>query len=349
MQIMHKYFEEVRQTTIGKIELLKDRKFSATLDEWTSMKNRWFLNVNLHTADKEDGFFNLGLIRITGSCPAETVYELYVHKLEEFGLKADDIVGVTTDGARVMTRFGQMTQITHQQCYNHGVHLGVTDVLFKKIDSRPIQVEAADETESDGGDSEMEADDEDGNYNSDDVSANVRFDISMALKRVRRIVKLFKRSSVKNNFLQSHIIAAADGNGKELNLKLDCKTRWNSTDTMIERFLTVHNSVSSTLRELSLSQYLVKDLHNSLHPITMAVEALSDRNANLITAEEALQFLFDALKEQQGPIAQELYHSILKRVSERRNKDLVSLIKYMQNKDLKGSNELPLSSKKAIH
>lgn len=81
----------------------------------------------------------------------------------------------------------------------------------------------------------------------------------------------------------------------------------------------------------------------------MAVEALSRRDATLLTAEGALKFLFQTLKEQNGIFAEEFFEAMQTRINERRNKDLVTLLRYLQNKDLSDSDGLPLSSKKSIH
>lgn len=59
------------------------------------------------------------------------------------------------------------------------------------------------------------------------------------------------------------------------------------------------------------------------------------------------KFLLNALKLQNSPIAKEFYHAMRVRINERRNKHIVSLIKYLHNKDLNSSEEMPLSSRKA--
>ena len=66
------------------------KKFSLTLDEWTSKRNRRYINVNIHGMDKKQ--HNLGLIRIYGSCPAEKAVELVEQRLNEFCLNFTDIV-----------------------------------------------------------------------------------------------------------------------------------------------------------------------------------------------------------------------------------------------------------------
>ena len=52
------------------IEKLKsNRRFSITLDEWTSMRMKRYVNINLHDA-KEKEPCDLELLRIFGSCSA---------------------------------------------------------------------------------------------------------------------------------------------------------------------------------------------------------------------------------------------------------------------------------------
>ena len=54
------------------------------------------------------------------------------------------------------------------------------------------------------------------------------------VQKDRKIVKLFRRSPVKNdNHLQPYIL---ENFGREKMLLLDCKTRWNSLLTMLEKF-----------------------------------------------------------------------------------------------------------------
>lgn len=67
------------------------------MDEWTT-GNRRFANVNLHGNLKT---YCLGMIRAKGSMPAERCKELVDNLLKDFGLKYKNIVGITTDAAKV--------------------------------------------------------------------------------------------------------------------------------------------------------------------------------------------------------------------------------------------------------
>lgn len=310
MNLMHKFFAVAKKETIADLKSLKrnGEKFSATLDEWTSGSNRRYLNVNVHTSSGRA--INLGLIRVTGSCPAEELERLFGKKLNEFELTKEDIIGCTSDGARVMQRFGRMLWCTHQECLNHGLHLGVIDIIVRKVENLPVYVEVSNESDSDSDDDSAYNDDngdssddnDNGDISDDDDNRDISDDecvpvsvyelrpqIHSALQKVRKIIILFKNSPVKNSVLQEHVKKQLN---KELKLLLDCRTRWNSTDTMLQRFLLLYPSSKAALLELNLGHYqidddieLLENLLQCLRPIKMAVIELSKRDCDLLKCE----------------------------------------------------------------
>ena len=56
-----------------------NHRFSLTLDEYTSMQNRRYMNINVYVEG-----WNLGLVRIFGSMPAEKAVAVVKKKLDEF-------------------------------------------------------------------------------------------------------------------------------------------------------------------------------------------------------------------------------------------------------------------------
>ena len=50
-------------------------------------------------------------------------------------------------------------------------------------------------------------------------------EIENVFKKVRKVVKIFRKSPVKNVVLQKYVLLEQN---KELSFVLDCKTRWNS-------------------------------------------------------------------------------------------------------------------------
>ena len=100
------------------------------MDEYTSLQNKRFMNINLHT---EDDHWNLGVFRIEGSMTSDRVVELVNEKLGTYSLNLDEhILCATTDGALVMVRYGKLVLPEHQLCYAHAIHLSVIDVLYNK-------------------------------------------------------------------------------------------------------------------------------------------------------------------------------------------------------------------------
>lgn len=83
--IAHEFCAVAKSEVIIKIKSHNDKsgKFSPTLDEWTSLRNRRYLNINIHFNKL---FVNLGLVKIEGSCTAEVTINLVDSKLSEFTL-----------------------------------------------------------------------------------------------------------------------------------------------------------------------------------------------------------------------------------------------------------------------
>ena len=74
--------------------------------------------------------FNLGLVRIYGSCTAEHCVDIVEERLKSFNLNIkNDIIGITTDGASMMIKVGKIMLCYQQLCYAHGIQLAVIDVL----------------------------------------------------------------------------------------------------------------------------------------------------------------------------------------------------------------------------
>ena len=117
-----------------KLKLKEGKRFSLTFDEWTSLRNRRYMVINVH--EGEGHHWGLGLVRVEGSMPAEKCILLLKRKLEAFGLNLHtDIVGICTDGASVMCKVGKLIDVQHQLCLAHGIHLAVHDVLYKRTHS----------------------------------------------------------------------------------------------------------------------------------------------------------------------------------------------------------------------
>jgi hypothetical protein len=125
--------------------LQNKQRVSLTFDEWTSTRNRRYMNINVHLSDKQQpSFYSLGLIRVKGSMPAEKCCELLEKKLKSFGISlTDHVVAICTDGASVMTKVGKLIAPEQQLCYAHGIQLAVLDVLYKKPKASPAAASAA--------------------------------------------------------------------------------------------------------------------------------------------------------------------------------------------------------------
>ena len=155
MDLIHAFYDEAKLETITELDSTKmsGKKFSITLDEWTSKRNHSYLNINVHHLAED---FNLGLVPMAGSCDAQRTLELISGRLKIFNLNlGTDIFAATNDGAAVMIKFGKLSYIINQLSYSHAIHLAVTDVLYKHRE----MVEA--ESEVNGSSEESNDEDED--------------------------------------------------------------------------------------------------------------------------------------------------------------------------------------------
>jgi hypothetical protein len=163
-------------------------------------------------------------------------------------------------------------------------------------------------------------------------------DLNTVIKKIREIIKYFRRSPVKNDSLEKYIADEFGGTG--MSLILDCRTRWNSLFLMIQRYIKVQKHVSKALLDFpsddiedlsSMELSLLKDILACLEPVKVSVEALCRQDVDLVQAEVILKFMFEELRKHGSQLAAELSLELEAKLQERRNKDLVTLLMYLQD------------------
>ncbi|XP_060801934.1 uncharacterized protein LOC132903887 [Amyelois transitella] len=337
--IVTNFSNTVKADMIIEFERLKKGKqrFSLTFDEWTSQKNHRYLNINVH---QKENHFNLGLVRIQGSATAEHCISLVKERLASFGLDLDtDIIACTTDGASVMVKVGKLLRCSQQLCFTHGLQLVVVDTLYKKSNSPIPECPAASiATESDNDDDDdMDANEQGVTVNINSPPLEMTSTYDNLLKKVRKVVKIFKRSPTKNDVFLQKYVKEQEGPKKELALILDCRTRWNSLLNMLERFYNLKNCIDKALidieSEIKFSDnewFKINDLIASLQPFKLGVEALCRRESTLITADTTFQFILDKLQQKNTVLSNQLTQSLHERIKERRT-NLTGVLIYLQN------------------
>ena len=131
MKLVYKQYEITQDIIVSEFQKRKlaGGRFSLSLDEYTSLQNRRFININVHHSG---GHVSLGMIGLKGKMNAENFNQCIQTKLEEFKLSyKNDIICSVTDGASVMVKMGRISPCEHQQCFAHGIHLAVCDILYK--------------------------------------------------------------------------------------------------------------------------------------------------------------------------------------------------------------------------
>lgn len=352
-RMMVSYSKKVHEKL--KAEIKTDRtegsRFCVTFDEWTSSRNRRYINLILH--GKGSKIWNLGLVRCKGSMTAEKCLDAVIKKIEWFDLSMDrDIVSIMTDGASVMAKVGKLSNSHQQLCFAHAIQLAVIDVLYKKTTTKENDIECIEENESDSeSDNEDDEDYDSGEIEIDYVGdqyeekkIEIGDDFKSAIAKVRKIVKMFKRSALKNEILQRYVVLDFK---RERQLLLDMKTRWNSLSNMLERFYELKSCIEKALvdidpdlRPTQEEFKLILDIGKALKPVQLAVEALCRRDANLVTADAILIFAFNQLYQQESVISKNLFETLKNRIKERRS-ELSGVLQYLHSNDQDLLNTIP--------
>ncbi|KAJ2937212.1 hypothetical protein O0L34_g19209 [Tuta absoluta] len=201
-----------------------------------------------------------------------------------------------------MVKVGRLITPYQQLCYAHGIQLAIVDVIYKESCSlsETQNTETSMKNEAVDVDSDSEGE-EDSSFNLTfpvrESELNVEY--GAVIKKLRKIVKLFKNSPTKNDVLQTYILTDVENNTSSLSL--DCKTRCSSLIEMIKKFNKVKLCVCKALVDFGFGanpEYLfteqeydvLLDLEQILHPLKVAVEVLCRRDSDLITAEKTLSY-----------------------------------------------------------
>jgi len=344
--IVENYSDFVKTEIIKELQSLINRgqRLSLTFDEWTSQKNQRYLNVNVHNIGTH---FSLGLIRIYGSCTAEHCISLIKERLNNFGLDLEThIIGMTTDGASVMRKVGKLMSCYQQLCYAHGIQLAVVDILYKNNINKGHEI-CSSQNEEITSSVDSNKDDDIDDYNDetneeqglavtvDQPPGKLISNYNDLINKVRKVVKVFKKSPTKNDaYLQKYVQQEL---GKNLSLILDCRTRWNSLLNMLERFYSLRMCISKALidvaSEIQISEEEWNNINNlnlSLQPLKLGVEVLCRRDSTLVTADTTFRFILEKLDKQQGLLCAELATALRQRIKERRT-DLTGILIYLNN------------------
>lgn len=135
-----------------------------------------------------------------------------------------------------MIAFGNKSNFEYLTCLNHTIHLSVLAALFPKKKNL------------------IENDSEVGMISDDDLDEILQEDLFIlkpcyleSIERMTKIIRFFRTSPVRNDLLQE---VSKRQNGKQLQLILFTKTRWNSIVISAKRFITMLPAISATLDEI---------------------------------------------------------------------------------------------------
>jgi hypothetical protein len=338
-----RYAKIKQQNVIEEIKSLKEKgfKFSMICDDATFGRIK-LMSINIFGVE---GFkCNLGLAKISSKCDAVELLKIANEKLEAFDLHPQkDVFAQTMDGASVCNKFGDLSERIHQKCYDHAIHLAVCKIFYEKK-KRNYNLEFEEEQEeNDCIDGEMDLEEdlevEIDKYNRlflVDNELEMIGDLRKIVQAVHKIAIFFKRSPKINFILQEKVKLI--NNGKELNLTYDICTRWNSMLHMLVIFHKILDPIRETLIHFNRFdlwdcdfEHYLPVIISILQPIKLTMDAISSDKSTLLTAEGAFETLFDELDRIDNNLSKKVKKEIQAELEKRRNKKLISLLKFLQN------------------
>ena len=86
MQLVYKLYEIAIDVAMMEMQqsLKSGKRFSLQIDEYSSPRHKWYLNINVH--QDKDKSLNMGMIAISERMTAEKTVEEVENKLSEFSL-----------------------------------------------------------------------------------------------------------------------------------------------------------------------------------------------------------------------------------------------------------------------
>ncbi|KAG5674249.1 hypothetical protein PVAND_004229 [Polypedilum vanderplanki] len=151
-------------------------------------------------------------------------------------------------GAAVNKKYIRVFDVIGQFCFNHAIHLAITDTFYNKLDSAQEEGDFDDILIYDVDDFDNVSDLE---FLKNEIIEEIHY--HDVLKQARKIVKFIKLSSVRNHIFQSKVIFKYN---KEIELKLDVKTRWNSVPDLLQPIIETKHILIETFNELNANSMI---------------------------------------------------------------------------------------------
>ena len=135
----------------------------------------------------------------------------------------DNILKILSSLFQVMVAMGKILKRVHQECHSHGLHLAVTDVLYKKVTIEANIEEGSSSEEESGGEDNYQEDVTDSEESDDDSVSDTESEVELAqheedlvlineinevVKKIRIVVRKINNSR-KNDDLQAKIMETA--------------------------------------------------------------------------------------------------------------------------------------------
>ncbi|CAG5059126.1 unnamed protein product [Parnassius apollo] len=287
----------IKKKVLNKSELLKKevkkelndiktagKQLAISLDEWTSARNRRYVNVNVHSPELSEGIRNLGLTKIRGRGTSENCYNILNKKLcavLDVLYKADNTEGNT--GITVNRPCDSSDSEDESDIENEDKNRFVTEAYPSGVIPKLVYKEL--------------------------------------ITKVRKIVKFLKGSPTRMDILNSYLESKSKDTTLILDCKTRWSSLADMIARFLEFKDAIQKTLIDLKEKTTFSDteiLILKDMSSSLNFIKAIVEELCERKSNLLIAEIALQFMMEKLAMNPDVISGQLKEALNRRILQRR-------------------------------
>lgn len=222
--------------------------FCTTSDMWSSRTMKAFMALTLHYLTKDFRLrnFTLEVKPVLGKHTGDMIRTEMIESFQRWNLPKSNLTMMLRDSGSNMVKACEDWGITHFPCIGHSLHLVVGPFLLvpkTRKDSGDNDGVTINENDESG---LVEDDDDDLYDDSFDTEGAMVLEVRNLVQELRRISSFVKNSTKcieKIELLQKQL----NGSNRTLKVKMDVRTRWNSTLDMLVRMVQLMEPINDFL------------------------------------------------------------------------------------------------------
>lgn len=246
--------------------------FCTTSDMWSSRTLKAFMALTVHYLTKEFQLrnFTLEVKPVLGKHTGDMIRNEMVESFQRWNLRKSNLTMMLRDSGSNMVKACEDWDIKHFPCIGHSMHLLVGPFLVVPKTRKDPSGDTDGVTINENDENGLVEDDDDDLYDdSFDIEGSMVLQVRNLVQELRKFSSLVKNSTKcieRMELLQKQL----NGSNETLKVKMDVRTRWNSTLDMLMRMVQLMEPINDFLSfyNSAAGKKEFKGTNTKLAPIT---------------------------------------------------------------------------------